>query len=947
VERATYVALDLETTGLNPERDQIIEVGMVKFAGQRVLDTFSSFVNPGQSIPFQVTQLTGIQDKDVAQAPTIDAVLPKVKQFIGDSAILGHNVGFDRAFLASAGLRLRNPGVDTFELANIVFPHATRYSLTALAADFGITITSAHRALDDADATRQVFLLLCDRARELPLPLLEKINRISYGSRWSLASLFTGFERQRAHSAFGSALGDQLLARGVVARDARFGLLADSNGDQADITPAPDLVSTDIDQMVQLLEAGGRVARRFPGYEHRPQQSAMLKAVAETMRDGGVLMVEAGTGTGKSLAYLIAATHFAASEGQRVVISTNTINLQDQLFQKDIPDLQEILPFEFQATILKGRSNYLCLRKLDALQQAGQIPQSDIQTLIRVLVWAESTTTGDRSELFLPTVDDRIFWSRIAADSESCMGEFCRHFQQGACFLQRARQKAEASHVVIVNHSLLLADVATENAVLPEYRHLVIDEAHHLEDATTQQLSFELFQRIIEQEVNLLGSVAHGRGRQYSLVHQIVAEIAPHLPAAVRRDVELLSTAIDQILVQIKAEFEEFLAAIAIMGDEYADATGVYGLKLRVTDAIRKLPAWSQIEIQWDNVATHLADLHQKLERLRAYMRDAENVAELASAPELTRDLNARIEFWNGIRAEVSAIISNPRDNRIEWIEVTPREDLASLHSAPLHVGDMIDQHLISRHHAVIMTSATLTTGADFSYLKDRLGAYDAGELSVGSPFDYRASTLLYFPTNMPEPSAPFYQQTSSKIIETITQALHGRTLVLFTSYSHLRATVEQVGESLANAGITVLAQGSSGSRAQLLERFRDEKAAVLFGTRSFWEGIDVVGPALSCVIITRIPFSVPSDPIFAARSETFEDAFNEYSVPDAVLRFRQGFGRLIRSKADRGAVVILDRRLFTKRYGQTFLRSLPSCTSDQGPVEFAGERVARWVDGR
>ena len=947
MERATYVALDLETTGLTPERDQIIEVGMVKFAGERVLDKFSSFVNPHQAIPFQITQLTGIHDKDVAQAPPIAALLPQIKRFIGNSTILGHNVGFDRAFLAYAGLRLRNSSIDTFGLANIVFPHATRYSLSALTNDLGITLTSAHRALDDADATRQVFLVLCERGRELPLPLLEKINRVSQGAGWPLAGLFHSFERQRARSAFGSALGDQLLAKGVITQEARFGLLADSDDDLAEIAPAPETVDTDIAAMVQLLEAGGRVARRFPGYEHRPQQTAMLEAVAETMRDGGTLMVEAGTGTGKSLAYLVAATHFAAAEGKRVVISTNTINLQDQLFQKDIPDLQETLPFEFQATILKGRSNYLCLRKLDALQQAGQIPPDDVQTMIRVLVWAESTTTGDRSELFLPTISDRTFWSRIAADSESCMGEFCRHFQQGSCFLQRARQKAEASHVIIVNHSLLLADAATENAVLPEYDYLVIDEAHHLEDATTKQLSFEVFQTLIEQEINLLGGLAHGRGRQHSLVHQIVAEIAPHLPAIARRDVELLSTAIDQILVQVKVEFEEFLAALAMFGDEHANATGVYGLKLRVTDAIRSQPAWSEIEIQWDNAAAHLSDLHKKLETLRAYLRDVEDRAELESAPELIRDLNARIDFWNEIRAEVSAIISNPHDNRIEWIAVGAREDLASVHSAPLHVGDMIDQHLISRRHAVIMTSATLTAGEDFSYLKERLGAYDARELSVGSPFDYPASTLLYFPTNMPEPSAPFYQQTSSKIIENVTSALHGRTLVLFTSYSHLRATVEHVGENLANAGITVLAQGSSGSRAQLLERFRDEEAAVLFGTRSFWEGIDVVGPALSCVIITRIPFAVPSDPIFAARSETFDDPFNDYSVPDAVLRFRQGFGRLIRSKTDRGAVVILDRRLFTKRYGQTFLHSLPSCTSDQGPVEFAGERVARWVDGR
>jgi len=946
VERATYVALDLETTGLSPERDKIIEVGMVRFAGSRVLDTFSSFVDPNRKIPFQITQLTGIRNEDVQGSPSIDALLSKIKQFIGSSTILGHNVSFDLSFLAGAGLRLRNRSLDTFAIASIVLPHASRYSLGILAKEMGIPPGNSHRALDDADVTRQLFLALCDTARELPLPILQEINRVAQGSRWPLAGLFRSFERQRARSAFSGTLGDQLRAKGLVAEDTKFGLLVDSGEDEKEVIPAPDIACIDVPRMVELLHPSGLVAQRFPSYEHRPEQAKMLEAVAETMRDGGVLMVEAGTGTGKSLAYLIAAAHFAVAEGKRVAISTNTINLQDQLYHKDVPDLQNILPFEFRATILKGRSNYLCLRKLNALKQAGQMSAGEMQTIARIMVWAQSTTTGDRSELFLPTPADRTFWTRVAADSDSCMGEFCRHYQQGTCFLQRARRRAETSHLIIVNHSLLLADAATENAVMPEYHYLVIDEAHHLEDATTGQLSFQVSRDIVEQELNLLGGTLRGRTRQYNLIQHIVAEVAPHLPASIRRDVELLSVDVNQTIAQLGVEFEEFLAALALFGDEHAKSSGVYGLKLWVTDAVRSQPGWSRIEIQWDNVAAHLADLHQTLEKLRAYLRDAEDEVEPESVLGLTRDLNARIDFWDEIRAEVTAIISNPRGNRVEWIEVAPRQDLASVHSAPLYVGELIDQYLVTRRHAVIMTSATLSAGDDFSYLKGRLGTYDARELAVGSPFDYRSSTLLYFPTNIPEPSAPFYQQTTSKAINEVVKALRGRTLVLFTSYSHLRSAVEQIGQELAEAGITVLAQGGGGSRAQLLQRFRDEPAAVLFGTRSFWEGIDVVGPALSCVIIARIPFSVPSDPIFAARAETFEDSFNEYSVPDAVLRFRQGFGRLIRRKTDRGAVVVLDRRLFTKRYGDVFLHSLPACTTDQGPIEFAGERVARWVDG-
>lgn len=945
MERVTYVALDLETTGLTPDRDEIIEVGMVKFAGDRVLETFTSFVNPNRRIPFQITQLTGIQDEDVTDAPPIDALLPTIRQFIDGSTLLGHNIDFDRSFLRRAGLPLRNAAVDTFALANVVFPHATRYSLGTLAEDLGIPQAAAHRALDDAKTARLIFLELCKRAQSLPLQVLQDINRVARASQWPLAGLFRTFESQRARSAFGGTLGDQLLAKGVIGQDAKFGFLAHDDEEGTGIASPSVEISTNPAEMVELLQPEGLVARHFPAYEHRSQQAAMLKAVAEIMEAGGALMVEAGTGTGKSLAYLISAAYFAAARAKRVVISTNTINLQDQLHQKDIPDLQKILPFEFTATILKGRTNYLCLRKLDALQQSGQAPQDDIQTLIRILVWAQSTTSGDRSEVFLPSLADRTFWSRVAADSDSCMGEFCRHYQQGSCFLHHARRRAELSHLIIVNHSLLLADAATENAILPAYDYLIIDEAHHLEDATTQQLSFELFQEVIEQELSVLGSASGRLSRQHGLVQQIINEISPHLDPPLRRDVEALPGSIHQVVAQIRAEFKEFLAALAVFGDEHSEAGGVYGLKLRLTDATRSQPGWSRIEIQWDNLAAYLGSLHRQLEKLRLYLHDVEETTGQESVIELGRDLKARVEFWSEARAEISAIISNPRANRIEWIAVGAGQDLASLHSAPLHVGDLIDQHLIARRHAVIMTSATLTTGEDFSYLRGRLGAYDAHELSVGSPFDFRSSTLLYFPTDIPEPGAPFYQQTASRVIDEVARALAGRTLVLFTSYGQLRATVEQIGQGLAEAGIMVLAQGSGGSRAQLLQRFRDEPAAVLFGTRSFWEGIDVVGPALSCVIIARIPFSVPFDPIFAARAETFDDPFNEYSIPDAILRFRQGFGRLIRSKTDRGAVVILDRRLFTKRYGQAFLRSLPPCTTVQGPIGFAGERISRWVD--
>ena len=936
----TYVALDLETTGLSPERDAILEIGLIKFAGQRVLGRFSSLINPARRIPYQITQLTGITLSDVQNAPLIREVLPKVREFIGDSTIIGHNVRFDMGFLTAAGLRLSNRTIDTFALASVVLLHVSGHSLGTLAAELGIQPSGAHRALDDAETARQLFLALCERAETLPLTVIQDINRAAVHSNWPLTALFRQLESRRSRTAFMGTLGAQLSDKGF----GRLGLLI-ADRDDEELAAQPEVVSTDTEAMVSLLEPDGRLAQSLAGYEHRPQQVAMLRAVADALRDGEHLIVEAGTGTGKSLAYLIPAVHFAVANGSHVVISTNTINLQDQLYQKDIPDLQKALPFEFRATILKGRSNYVCLRKLHQAQQAGANTPAEMQTLAQVLVWAQSTATGDRAELFLPSAEDRAFFARLAADSDSCVGEECEHYARGTCFLQRARRRARASHLIIANHSLLLADVATDNAILPDYRYLIIDEAHHLEDATTKQLSYEVDFDAIMTELGLLVGLG-GRGRGGGLVERVAAGVAPRLEPPARRELDGLHIGLLQDAGDLADGLRAFLTELADFTRDNSEGDSDYGARLRITDAARKQPAWSQIEINWDNLSALLTQFSQKLGRLNEILEYAAGQLNTDFGPDMQRDLLARKVFWDRLRVEMYAIISEPRANSVDWLEVPAGSEYATVHSAPLHVGELVKTFLLDRHDSVIMTSATLRAGADFSFLRGRLSIEDARELAVGSPFDFRKSTLLYLVTDVPEPGAPFYQESVAQAVDQVARGLGGRTLVLFTSYRQLRTTVQKIGAGLADAGITVLEQGNGPSRAQLLQQFRDGKSAVLFGTRSFWEGIDVMGPALSCVIIVRIPFAVPTEPIFAARAETFDHPFEDYSVPDAVLRFRQGFGRLIRSKTDRGAVVVLDRRLFTKQYGQTFIRALPPCTVERGSLDEVGARVARWVDG-
>jgi DNA polymerase-3 subunit epsilon/ATP-dependent DNA helicase DinG len=376
---------------------------------------------------------------------------------------------------------------------------------------------------------------------------------------------------------------------------------------------------------------------------------------------------------------------------------------------------------------------------------------------------------------------------------------------------------------------------------------------------------------------------------------------------------------------------------------EHSKHRGDYDLRLRLTSGLRVQPAWSDVEIGWENVAMQLHPVLEGLERLATGLSELEGYD--------VRDLEGTIQDCSGYLArlrttfdQLNMAIAEPDSSQIYWATVSARNERVTVHAAPLHVGGLVQRHLFHTKESVILTSATLTTDGHFEFLRERLYAWDADELTVGSPFDYETSTLLYIPTDIPEPNQPYYQKTISEVILKLCRATEGRALILFTSYSQLRNTARAIERPLTDEGIVLYQQGAGTSRVQLLENFRTTRRAVLLGTRSFWEGVDVVGEALSVLVITRLPFQVPDDPIFAARSETFEEPFSEYAVPETILRFRQGFGRLIRTKTDRGVVVILDKRVLTKGYGPMFLNSLPMCTRFRASAAKLPEAARRWL---
>jgi len=944
-----YVALDIETTGLNAERDAIIEVAAVQFRDGEVLRTWSTLVNPKRRLPYKIQLLTGIKPEDLQSAPTISAVTAPLVRFVKDYPVVGHSVRFDLAFLRQHGISLRNPALDTFQLASILMPEVTSYSLGALTDALGIEVKSHHRALADALATKDLFLALVDRGLELDLAVLQEINRVAARSYWPLKGFFRDLERERARTAFTGTVREQLRAKGSL-DSAALGLVLDRRQQVEPLRPTATKNALDEEELAAMLSPGGLLAENFPGYEHRPQQVEMLRVVTQAFNEGFQILAEAGTGTGKSMAYLLPAIHFSVDNGRPVVVSTNTINLQDQLFNKDIPDLQRILPIDFRAALLKGRSNYLCLRRLALFRRSNSLEAHEVQVLAKILAWLPVTETGDRAELSLREQELAV-WSRIQAEQETCLGDRCPHFRKGRCFLYRARHRAEAAHIIVVNHALLLSDMMVSNRVLPEYHHLIIDEAHHLEARATEQLGFDVNR---SQAYSLLASLTHQTptGQYRGLLPAIPqhfrgSTVPPEIRERVGKYLTKLQRQVEQAQRATDSFFEHLQTFVrdTLMPDSGRINTA-YDLRIELTRGVRNQPDWSEIEIQADDLDSDLLKVEQGMHNLHTGLSELEDQG-IPDYDDLLQEVWARLEHVRQLREQLQAIITQPVSTGVYWLSVGAKEQEIALHSAPLHVGPLLEENLFSKLETVVLTSATLRTGNNFNYIRERLQLEDAEELTVGSPFDYANSTLLYLPTDIPEPGQPQYQNTVSRATADLCLATEGRALILFTSHSQLRATYRAITRPLEEANIVVYGQGLDGSRRQLLARFRADPRSVLLGTRSFWEGIDVVGPALSCLVIVRLPFSVPSDPVFAARSRAFEDPFGEYAVPEAVLRFRQGFGRLIRSCTDRGVVVVLDKRILSRSYGASFLDSLPDCTVCRGPIKELPAKAARWIAGK
>ncbi len=937
------VSIDLEMTSAQPDNQQILEIAAVKFRGTTVLDSWSTLVNPSTQIPYNIQILTGIRPEDVARAPALSEVAPHFVRFVGNHPLLAHSVPLDVECLRRKGISLDNAQIDTFEMATILLSNLASYSLESVAKYLGVSFRASHRAADDALTTVEVYNRLLERADELDLSVIQEINRLVAKTRWPLKHVFLEVESRKSRSVFGgTSIRQQLAAKtGLVEAALDFSFL--SERERPPLSPEESKHEIDIDELEGMMSTDGLLVSSFAAFESRPQQLQMMRAVGNAFNDSNNLIVEAGTGTGKSLAYLLPAIYFAVKNGEHVVISTNTINLQDQLSAKDLPDLQRILPIEFKACQVKGRSNYLCLSRWAGVRRQ-EVKEREVLTLVKILIWLATTRTGDVGEIGRLNEDEMPTWSGLSAATESCTGNQCSHFRKGTCFLYRARRDAESSHIIVVNHALLLSDLGAGNGVLPDYRYLIVDEAHHLEEEATAQLGFTIRQADLAHFLNgLVQMSASDRASGLLADFRSVfrgSKVPPHVQQDIESEAHELRDEVEQVRNTGDVLFEKLGS---FLHNNAPDSRG-YDTKLRLTHSQRVQPAWSEMELCCENFATHLRRLRDGLIKMVTIFGELESLGVLDYdnlVAQLQRDIRSADDALN----RIVTTVSTPSRDFIYWISSASNRGEIELHAAPLHVGPLLQEQLVATKESVILTSATLTASGSFNFIKERLAFEDAEELMVGTPFDYASSTLIYVPQDMPEPEKPYYQRSLQQAIIDVSRSSKGRALVLFTSHSQLRQTWQAIRQPLQANGILVLGHKVDGMpRRQLLQTFKTNPKTVLLGASSFWEGIDVVGEALSVLVIARLPFTVPSDPVFAARSELFDDPFHQYGLPQAILRFKQGFGRLIRSKSDRGVVVILDKRLQSKSYGSLILRSLPECTVKYGPLAALPKEADHWL---
>ncbi len=875
----TFVCVDVETTGLTPELNEVIEIGMVRVQDGQIVAQYSSLVRAERQIPPYVQYLTGITNEDLVTAPQFADIVEDVLAFIGDSYFVAHNVEFDLKMVNTELRRLsrpilENPYFDSRDLGLILYPNFGSHKLALFATALGIEFAESHRALADAAVLAEIMLrMFVDLRRLDPLVFIEA-TRVLGDNKPGLKAVFTHF------------CPDVTAIRSFDYKDYLPNLTRD------EIAARPEIKDWRAEAAECLTGVVG-LKSILGNFEERPQQEEMAAEVADALYDEHHAVLEAGTGIGKSMAYLIPSIYFALASGTPVVVATKTKHLQSQLVDQDIATLRRIIPFGFEVAVVKGKENFVDIEFLDEMiaGMRSRVRMVPVIEYLAVYRWVLLTETGDLSELH-PSLYQR-FASMLAFRRFKPID----YSRNSKCFVARMRQKAQGAHVIITNHAMVLSDVAADNAVLPAYRFLVIDEAHSFADAVTGAFTRRLGPDRVAEVVNL---IADTWGGGLSEVH----------------------TEWQQFRAR-KTKLQEHLKKITETGQEDVER-GV--IQIGITDEV-------MLSKKWQSITKTLNTMDELLKK----------IGSLAEAR--ANDPSMPVASWIALKEEIAtmradiAAIENPDPGHVLWVERIPgsRRDFFEILSAPLRCQRIIESEVLAAKSAVIFTSATMSVSGKLDYFVSQMGL-DRCRKPVetrifGTEFNYAVQAIHAKVSGVERDS-----DVANQVMAIVTH-LGGNSLVLFTSIKQMKAVYHRMRDAMRDANIPLYCQQLSGPKESIIARFKAEKGrAVMLGVDSFWEGVDITGQALSCVIMVKLPFPVPSDPVLQARQNIIHleggNGFRDYYLPQAVIKFRQGIGRLIRSKRDRGVLFVLDSRLYTQSYRSVFLAEISEYQLVEGSLE-------------
>ncbi|WP_312475817.1 ATP-dependent DNA helicase DinG [Neobacillus sp.] len=929
-----FVVIDLETTGNVPKKgDKIIQFAAVVIENGVITEKFSALINPQKSIPAFIEELTGINDEMVKDAPVFAEITAKVIDLLDGAYFVAHNVLFDLSFLQEeliqAGLEgFYGPVLDTVELARILYPTADGYKLSDLAEKENLKHDRPHQADSDAQVTAELFLILLKRLSSLPLLTIKQLTQLSGGLKSDLEQLLDEIVAEKDRKR--EELPDHIEIYKKVALK------------KIPVAENENVVDVNIKYPLSEEEKVEIVKQGFQSFEKRSGQFKMMDIVYQSFQNNKHTLIEAGTGVGKSLGYLLPIAFFAKQNRLKVIVSTHTIQLQEQLLKKEIPLLEKILPFKINSVLLKGRSHYLSLEKFLLTLMDENDNYDTTLTKMQILVWLTETETGDKDELNLSS-GGLIYWNKVKNEPTVFLQD--QEWQERDFYL-KAKMKAQAAEIVITNHSLLLSDIKGEGSILPSFDYVILDEGHHLEKVASQFFGHSLDYLTTRLLINQFGQ--YEQKQLFYEMERLLASIP------VQEGKQLQTIEMNQMVLDIMYEMDELFKLIALFAKmKFTNKKGFNRVKVRFihSDSGKERNA---LVHSAERFAFLLKDLYSAINHRLEWIKKEKKPLTIAQE-KIIEEIHLFVNDLGELRNTViSCFIKETK--QVKWIEMDIRapQNVTTILAQPAFVADQLKEQFFQMKKAVVITSATLTVNHSFHYIMKEIGldADTTVQQTISSPFEYKNQVQLFIPEDLPEINTVTLDEYVIAITEhiiTIAEATKGRMLLLFTAYDMLKKTYELIKESGFLNEYVLIAQGiTSGSRTRLTRNFQRYDKAILLGTSSFWEGVDIPGEDLSCLVIVRLPFSPPEEPLTEAKCQLIMqqggNAFSEYSLPEAILRFKQGFGRLIRTETDRGIMIVFDRRIVTTKYGKAFLKSIPPIPVKKGRIDELVDLIHSWL---